>query len=319
MIGIAYDYSAGTPGAAHIKASGALGAIRYIGMPGNRKNTTREELLDFQANRIGMALVHQLNTLDWLGGRSAGARFGQLARDHANAIGFPADRPIYMAIDRDIRAFEIPIVLDYMRGAGEALGGPSLTGTYGEADVIDAVRNAGLAQWHWQTAAWSGGRRTDAHLYQKVGTVYVGPAGSQIACDVNEVHAPDWGQFGDHMTLTDTDKADIRQAVLDALQSVVSTGPDNVDRTFFQKGEQDTLWIADTLNTCKAGFGALSDDEANVLRALLGVRSDVLVAIANIPPGGVPTDEQVDHMVDLLDAALLGNFNVTIERKTPNA
>ncbi len=50
MIGIAYDYSAGFPGAVYIKRSGALGAVRYIGQPGNRKNTTRAELLDFQAS-----------------------------------------------------------------------------------------------------------------------------------------------------------------------------------------------------------------------------------------------------------------------------
>jgi hypothetical protein len=188
------DYSAGFPGAQAIRTAGYAGAVRYIGFPDRRKCTNAGELVDFTANGIGMALVYEDTLTDWRGGYARGQSSARRARDHANAIGFPADRPIYMAIDQDVvTATEFTTMLDYLRGASTSLGGAGLTGVYGEADVIDRARNAGAATWYWQTAAWSQGRRTAAHLFQNVGTVYVGG----IGCDVNDVLSPDWGQHNE--------------------------------------------------------------------------------------------------------------------------
>jgi hypothetical protein len=185
------DYSAGFPGARAIKQAGYAGAVRYIGQPGRGKNTSRGELDDFSANDIGMALVFEQLDTDWQGGLTQGLLSGRRARDHATAIGFPADRPIYMAVDHDlVQAGEFSTMVKYLRGASSSLGGVHLTGVYGEADVIDRARDAGVAEWFWQTAAWSRGRRTEAHLYQRIGTVYVGG----IGCDVNDVLQDDWGQ-----------------------------------------------------------------------------------------------------------------------------
>jgi hypothetical protein len=198
-MGQVLDYSAGFPGAASIRGAGYWGAVRYIGFPDRRKCTTADELADFTANGIGMALVHENTVTDWRGGYSAGQPAGQRARNHARSIGFPDHRPIYLAVDQDVvTSGEFGLMVDYLRGAGAAVGGPSLLGVYGEADAIDAARNAGVASYFWQTAAWSRGRRTSAHLFQHVGTVYVGG----VACDVNDVLADDWGQHnyqGDDM------------------------------------------------------------------------------------------------------------------------
>lgn len=190
-MGQVLDYSAGFPGAQAIKRAGYVGAVRYIGFPDRRKCTNRGELADFSNNQLGMALVFENNTTDWRGGFAAGQVSGRRGRDHANAIGFPANRPIYMAVDQDVvKTGEFTTMVEYLRGAGASLGGPAATGVYGEADVIDRARDAGVASWFWQTAAWSRGRRTTAHLFQHVGTVNVGG----IACDFNDVLAPDWGQ-----------------------------------------------------------------------------------------------------------------------------
>jgi hypothetical protein len=185
------DYSAGFPGAQAIRDAGYAGAVRYIGFPDRRKCATASELADFMANQIGMALVYENTLTEWRGGYSAGQAGAHRARNHANSIGFPSDRPIYVAIDQDVVTNgEFDRMTDYLQGAGSVLGGPTRTGVYGEADAIDHAREQGVATWFWQTAAWSRGRRTACHLYQHVGTVYVGG----VACDVNDAQSDDWGQ-----------------------------------------------------------------------------------------------------------------------------
>jgi hypothetical protein len=193
------DYSAGFPGAFAIASvrdqqgnQVYAGAVRYIGFPDRRKCTTFTELADFNAHGLGMALVFEDTAGDWRGGYDAGVRAGQLARAHANAIGFPHTRPIYLAIDQDVvTVAEFATVIEYLRGANGPLGGPKLTGVYGETDVINKARVAGVATWYWDTTAWSHGVvASGIHLFQRVGTVHVGG----VDCDVNDIHLPDWGQ-----------------------------------------------------------------------------------------------------------------------------
>lgn len=184
------DYSAGFPGAKSIRDAGYPGAVRYGGFPGRRKCTTAAELRDFDAHGLGMAIVFEDTETTWRGGYGAGRSGAQRTRNHLNDIGFPQNRPIYMAVDQDVvTTGEFSTMLDFLRGAASVVG-PKLIGPYGEADVIDRAREAGLATWAWQTAAWSGKRHTNATLYQHVGTVYVGG----VTCDYNDVLAADWGQ-----------------------------------------------------------------------------------------------------------------------------
>lgn len=211
------DYSAGFPGAAKIKNAGYVGAVRYIGFPSRHKCTTAGEFADFTANKIGMALVYEDTLVDWRGGRAAGRNAGQRARNHATAIGFPTDRPIYMAIDQDVvNSGEFNTMIEYLLGAGDAFGRSNLVGVYGEADVIDRARDVSVAKYFWQTAAWSHGRHTAADLYQHVGTVFVGG----VACDENDVNSLDWGQHnfkkgGWLMSLTDQQQQQLWQWVSD--------------------------------------------------------------------------------------------------------
>jgi|SRR5882762_8275523 len=186
------DYSGGRPGANAIKLSGFSGAVRYVGFPQRPKCTDKGELDDFTAHQLGMGLIYEDTATDWRGGFNRGQLAGRQARDHANAIGFPADRPIYMAVDQDVvTSNEFAVMLDYLRGANTTLGGVYVTGVYGEADVISATRAAGVARYFWQTAAWSHGiRDASAHLYQQIGTALV----SGVACDTNDVLQLDWGQ-----------------------------------------------------------------------------------------------------------------------------
>jgi hypothetical protein len=244
------DYSEGFPGAVAIKAKGYGGAVRYIGFPYRGKCTTASELTAFTAHGLGMGLVYEDTLTDWrrgvAGGRTAGAR----ARAHAHSIGFPDSRPIYMAIDQDVvSGSEFGGMLDYLQGAGERLGGAGLTGVYGEADVVDHARDAGVAAWYWQTAAWSRGRRTTAHLFQRVGTVVVGG----IGCDINDVLAPDWGQHNAEDTVSWT-------------ENLTFTDPATGEQHTYTAGEwlMWTNYFANRLPVIEAQNASLIDAVAHV-------------------------------------------------------
>ncbi len=200
------DYSAGKPGAAAIKREGYAGAVRYIGFPARRKCTDAAELADFTKHGLGMALVYEDHAEDWLGGRARGVEAGARARAHANQIGFPSDRPIYMAVDRDVvTSGEFGVMVEYLSGAAKSLGGVDRTGVYGEFDVCVRAQQAGVARWFWQCRAWSGTPArlfAGRHLYQRVGIVEVGGVG----CDINDVLQADWGQ---HTREDDVSKADV--------------------------------------------------------------------------------------------------------------
>lgn len=196
----ALDYSAGRPTGAAVKAAQHVGVVRYIGTPGRTKNLTKAEYQDMVRNGIGVALVYENRAGDAAGGWNAGMTAAKLARADADSVGFPRDRPIYFAVDSDqVTAVNFAAVSAYLDGAASVLGTVALVGVYGEFDVIE--KNVGShARFGWQTAAWSGGRRSGkAHLFQRLGQIYVG--GIQV--DVNDILAADWGQHnaqGDDMT-----------------------------------------------------------------------------------------------------------------------
>jgi hypothetical protein len=210
MASTALDYSAGRPTGAAVKAARHVGVVRYVGTPGRTKNITKAEYQDMDRNGIGVALVYENRAGDAAGGWNAGVNAAKLARADADSVGFPRDRPIYFAVDSDqVTAANFAAVSAYLDGAASVLGTIARVGVYGEYDVIE--KNVGThARYGWQTAAWSGGKRSSkAHLFQRLGQIYVG--GIQV--DVNEILAADWGQHNaqenEDMPLTQADAATI--------------------------------------------------------------------------------------------------------------
>lgn len=210
------DYSAGKPGARALRDAGFVGAVRYIGQPGWTKNTSAAELADFQAHGLGMGLVFELGAGDWRGGFTAGARHARDARAHADAIGFPRNRPIYMAIDQDVVTIaEFEMAMAYLDGAASVLG-KERTGPYGEHDVCAWSWDRGY-RWQWQCRAWSGTpirHFAQRRLYQYFGHPESGPGGGAgpnihvggVEVDTNEVTHPDWGQHNGRNDMEFTDR-----------------------------------------------------------------------------------------------------------------
>jgi hypothetical protein len=240
------DYAATRPGAAAIKRAGYGGAVRYIGFPSRTKCTNAGELADFTRHALGMALVYEDSATDWLGGLAGGRAAGARARNHANQIGFPRTRPIYMAVDRDVvTGGQFATMVEYLRGASQTVGGVGLTGVYGEYDVCVRARQAGVARWFWQCRAWSGtpvklfpGR----HLYQRAGTVNVGG----VSCDVNDVLQQDWG----HHTEDDVSASDVFNYRINrqgsSLGGVTTLGAvvANIDRAWEMQAARDQAILA---------------------------------------------------------------------------
>lgn len=193
---IVADYSAGFPGARALKEAGFSGAVRYIGFTKNVKCTNAGELKDFTANGLGMALVFEHAADDWRGGWEAGYANYVAARLHADAIGFPSHRPIYMAVDSEVVGNDAhKLMQSYLVGARDAAGGdPYQVGVYGQYSVCQWLHDVGnIVGWYWQCRAWSGTPIkyfTKRHLFQRVATVTI----SQIPSDINDVSQDDWGQ-----------------------------------------------------------------------------------------------------------------------------
>jgi hypothetical protein len=206
----ALDYSAGRPSADAVRAAGHVGVVRYIGTPGRTKNITPAEYRDLTSKGVGVALVYENHAGDAADGYAAGQTAARNARADANNIGFPSTRPIYFAVDSDqVTAGNFAAVSAYLDGAASVLGSVARVGVYGEYDVVE--KNVGThAHYGWQTAAWSGGKRSPkGALYQRLGQIYVGG----IQADVSDILASDWGQHNaqeeEDMALTQADAATI--------------------------------------------------------------------------------------------------------------
>jgi hypothetical protein len=340
----ALDCSAGRPTAAQVKAAGYVGVIRYIGFPANRKCITAAEYADMTSAGVGVALVYEQTAGDALGGRPAGRAGAALAKSHAATVGYPANLPIYMACDTDIvsglerarrlaevgmdtfaaehrqahrplTASQMDAVLDYCRGAGDVLGGPHMVGIYGEFDVIERCAVAGVAEWFWQTRAWSGGRLSaHAHLRQEIGTYVVGG----IDCDRNTILKADWGQTGttEEGSLSATDADRVIAAVHDAVDVLY-----NLARAQTPDGKPDPGHAEMAVTTANSRLsalgaalakigtqvGALSDDEAKLLAATDAATAKILAAVQTvIVDPQVPNADPDAFVAALRDALVRG-------------
>lgn len=162
------DFAFGRPGAAALVAAGKTFVLRYAPYPGDGgKGLTLDEVQEYHAAGLGIGLVFESTGGRPHGGYANGREDGLIARQGADSVGFPDSLPIYFAVDYDVVSGpDWQAIADYFRGINSVL--PVLQmGDYGEADVIDFCHDNGLTAWHWQTAAWSGGRVSQwAHLLQ---------------------------------------------------------------------------------------------------------------------------------------------------------
>lgn len=192
------DYADWRPTAGQL--AGVNGVLRYLSRDA-AKHATAAELAALHGAGIGTGLVFEDTGNRAAQGGAAGTADGEFARQAAAALGVPAERPVYAAVDFDIpdyapgssdpRAKLGPVAL-YLEAFQHAAR-PYQLGAYGGYWLVSRVADAKLTRWLWQTVAWSGGN-IDARitLFQPAIT----PPG--MTADLDLAGHRDWGQFRHH-------------------------------------------------------------------------------------------------------------------------
>ncbi|WP_197380504.1 DUF1906 domain-containing protein [Mycolicibacterium mengxianglii] len=202
-LGILLDYAAGVISARDIRASGAIGAIRYVSdrRPDGQwmlgKPIQLPEARDLYQNGLKIVSNYQYgkaDTADWLGGEAAGVQHAKRGWQLHVAAGGSYGAPIYASIDDD-PSFEQykQQVAPYLRG-WEAVLGHQRTGVYANSKTIEWALQDGLGSWFWQHNWGSPGRvaHPAAHLHQvEIDKRTVGGVG----VDINHILKPSFGQW----------------------------------------------------------------------------------------------------------------------------
>ena len=206
--------------AQHIRAAGYSGVVNYVSLsrPGSSfgaKPITRPYAESLTAAGLVIVSNYQYGKpggtapSDFTRGFAGGVADARTAWQLHTAAGGGHSAPIFFTIDEDInRNTWNTVALQWLRGINAVLG-VQRTGVYGGIDVCQWAAADGVIgnsstpgrRWAWQTRAWSG-RQIDpaAVLYQRVVSTASnpGPLVGGLEVDVNDVLAPDCGQWNLH-------------------------------------------------------------------------------------------------------------------------
>lgn len=182
------DYAWSKPSASKLKDAGKVFACRYLSHDPS-KDLTLAEANALASAGIWSVVVWETTASRATGTFTAGAEDAKLALQLANALGMPAGRPIYFAVDVDVAG---AAVKTYFQGVTSILGA-ARTGVYGGIKPVTYLAQQGLATWFWQTLAWSGGQWfTGNHIEQyAIEKTVAGVAG----VDLNRSKQADYGQW----------------------------------------------------------------------------------------------------------------------------
>ena len=194
------DYAWARPTITSLVAAGKRFACRYGGPGSAGKQLDPIEARALAAAGIAIVANAEGNADGLAGGTNAGRDWARQAEAHFAVCGMPPDRPIYLSVDFDVTAAGWLNVAAALRGAADVLG-PARVGVYGGYDAMWWARRDNVAQWFWQTYAWSGGQWAPGnHVEQYRNGVALG--GGSV--DLNRALKADYGQWvpngGDDMT-----------------------------------------------------------------------------------------------------------------------
>lgn len=164
MTALIIDYAWAKPDPAQIKANGYVGVVRYLSHDAS-KSLSAAEREALHAQGLGISLVFEDGAQRALGGAADGKADGLFANAQADALGFPRSLPLFYAVDFNVTAAQLPIVLAYIVAAGAT--GRRAAG-YGSTALVNYLMAHGVGD-DWQTCAWSSGIVNDkAVLYQRL-------------------------------------------------------------------------------------------------------------------------------------------------------
>lgn len=185
------DYANAETSLRAVTDHGGKFVCRYASTPGNPKNLTAPEVQRIHAAALGIVSVFEDEASRALRGHSVGHDDALVAREQHEPLGLPANRPIHFTVDFDMQVDQEAAVADYFHGIRDA-SGHTPVGVYGGLRAATFLHDEGLADYVWQTYAWSHGQWAPVtHLRQVANGVNWGG----FTVDVNEAHAADYGQW----------------------------------------------------------------------------------------------------------------------------
>jgi Domain of unknown function (DUF1906) len=185
------DYSAGYPGGAALVAAGFVGIIAYIGIGSGPKLITAADYHDAVAHGLKVLLCAELSTRDAEGGYQAGISNALKALNDARSKGIPDSVGIAAVCDEHLTPAQISACVDYVHGFRDVLG-QARTGAYGFAEFVDAVHQAGYADWWWKCGAAPTASESQWITFwqQNFGSTVVNKIAVDIDLQFNPISAP---------------------------------------------------------------------------------------------------------------------------------
>jgi Domain of unknown function (DUF1906) len=172
------------------RAAGLTFVVRYLSNDASKNLDASEAHLLSDAG-FDIAVVWETAAKRALSGHGGGVADAKKAAAQAKACGMPGRRPIYFGVDFDATDHDKPKIADYLRGAASVIGAKRV-GVYGGYWVVKHCFDHSVAEFGWQTYAWSGGQRDRrAQLYQHLNGVVIGG----VNCDRDTAYAADFGQW----------------------------------------------------------------------------------------------------------------------------
>lgn len=188
------DFSWARPGAAAIKRAGKAFVLRYLNDVSGGKGISVTEFNEYQKAGIAVAFIWEGSGSEARGGPAAGTRAAKSAAALLKAQKFPANSVVYYAIDYNAHgAAEMAQLTGFFKGIN-SVRGITTTGVYGGLVAIQFAQANKLADWFWQTYAWSAGRvaaRINLYQYLNGQTINGG------AVDLVRSLTDNFGQIGD--------------------------------------------------------------------------------------------------------------------------
>ena len=173
-----------------LRAAGISFAFRYLSHD-DSKDLHKPEADQLAHAGIDLGVVWETTANRALSGRDGGIADAKEADRRARALGMPAKRPIYFAVDWDATDAQKPAIAKYFKGAASVLG-KKRVGVYGGYWVVKYLFDHDVVGYGWQTLAWSGGNRDRrAQLYQYA----TGKRVAGLSVDLNRNYADDFGQW----------------------------------------------------------------------------------------------------------------------------
>lgn len=216
------DFAARQIPAQLIRAAGYSGVVNYVSLPRpgssfGAKPITRPYAESLTAAGLVIVSNYQYGKpggtapSDFTRGYAGGIADARTAWQLHTAAGGGQSAPIFFTIDEDINHDTWNrVALQWFRGINEVLG-VQRTGVYGGIKVCQWAVADGVVgssstpgrRWVWQTRAWSGNQVYPAAvLYQRIVSTAStpGPRVGGLEVDVNDVLAPDCGQWNLHQS-----------------------------------------------------------------------------------------------------------------------